>query len=88
MDFNGGKPYRRRLSAGEMVQRDHRIWQARAEGFTAQQIADAEHCGLASVDRSLKRLLASPIYEFALPPMTYVCQRAILSMSNRQEPTK
>ena len=56
----GGDPHRRRLSAEQFAARDRRIWQMRADGHGFQDIADAEGCGLATVDRSLKRLLTSP----------------------------
>jgi hypothetical protein len=51
-------PHRRRLSPVGFVERDQRIWTMRAEGYTFQEIADAVGCGLATVDRALKRLAA------------------------------
>jgi IS30 family transposase len=46
------------MSPDGFVERDERIWAMRAQGFTFQEIADAVGCGLATVDRALKRLAA------------------------------
>lgn len=51
-------PHRRRLSPDEFAARDRRIWRMRADGYTVQEIADIEGCGLATVDRARKRLEA------------------------------
>lgn len=48
----------RRLSGDQFAQCDQRIWQMRADGHTVQDIADSVGCGLATVDRALKRLVA------------------------------
>lgn len=50
-------PFRRRLNGDQFMQRDQRIWQMRADGATVQSIADTVGCGLATVDRALKRLV-------------------------------
>jgi hypothetical protein len=48
---------RKWLSADQRMARDKRIWALRAEGYGFQEIADAEGCGLATVDRAIKRLV-------------------------------
>jgi hypothetical protein len=52
------EPHRARLSGDQFAQRDQVIWQMRADGHTVQHIADTMECGLATVDRALKRLVA------------------------------
>ncbi len=51
-------PARRRLSRDEFMARDQQIWSMRADGHKIQHIADTVGCGLATVDRALKRLVA------------------------------
>src|SRR5262249_14082610 len=51
-------PHRRRMSPDGFVERDQRIGAMRADGYTFQEIADSVGCGLATVDRALKRLAA------------------------------
>jgi Homeodomain-like domain len=42
------------------MERDRRIWAMRAAGHTIRDIADAVGCGVATVDRALKRLVTAP----------------------------
>ncbi len=54
-----GENGRSRLDGDQFKERDRQIWRMRADGHTVRQVAAALGCGVGTVDRATKRLVAS-----------------------------
>jgi hypothetical protein len=55
-----GPDDRRRLDGTQFIARDQQIWRMRSAGHTVREIAETVGCGVATVDRALKRLVHAP----------------------------